>query len=88
MSPKGGKFDPITIGHFDISGVGIQSSFEVGQFLLNRVFVFHQTRPMTPLRNPLFFHRMPKPGNAFLPAIDREAGSQSSKGCQMPVKLH
>jgi hypothetical protein len=43
---------------------------------------------MTPLRNPLFFHRMPKPGNAFLPAIDREAGSQSPKGCQMPVKLH
>jgi hypothetical protein len=40
MSPKGGKFDPITIRGFDTCGVGVQTSFETGQFLLKWIFVF------------------------------------------------
>jgi hypothetical protein len=75
MSPKGSKFDPITICHVNICGVGFKRFLEVGELLLNWIFVLHQTRQITLPLSLLFLHRAPKSGNALTLAIDGHTDS-------------
>lgn len=57
ISREGGEFGPITICHFDIGGIQVESFLEVGQLLLNGIFVFRHTGRGPPRLTLVFCHK-------------------------------